>query len=504
MVKALEEGISLRRTPDAGSRRGRRATARARRSRSRRRWAKTASGAPTARCELPARTVFIAAGTQPNTMPAREHPAHFQLDGRYFQAAATSRASRCKPAAGSVQAGRRDVLHRARARRPLRQLLRRSAPVLLRQRGQGDGQRPSKAIRSSAGCSTRMRRLERSATPTFFAALSTASCAGHGAPACMRLTPTIVEVIVHAPAAARKLRARAVLPPAELRDALRAEVDGTRLTMEGIALTGAWVDPRAGPGLAHRAGDGRLVGSVRPARAGRAGGADGADRHAHARSRTAQTVILAGGGLGNAVLFSIGLALARAPARTVLYFAGYRKRHRPLQDRGDRGGRRRGGLVLRRGAGLRAAAARRTEPSSATSCRRCDAYATGALGEQPIAFADADRIIAIGSDRMMAGGGRGAARRAASRTSSRTQRAIGSINSPMQCMMKEICAQCLQPHRDPATGKTSYVFSCFNQDQPLDAVVFEALETRLAQNGVQEKLTAQWVLRCRERAGAAV
>ena len=32
-------------------------------------------------------------------------------------------------------------------------------------------------------------------------------------------------------------------------------------------------------------------------------------------------------------------------------------------------------------------------------------------------------------------------------------RAIGSINSPMQCMMKEICAQCLQPHRDPETGK---------------------------------------------------
>jgi len=24
--------------------------------------------------------------------------------------------------------------------------------------------------------------------------------------------------------------------------------------------------------------------------------------------------------------------------------------------------------------------------------------------------------------------------------------AIGSINSPMQCMMKEICRQCLQPH----------------------------------------------------------
>jgi hypothetical protein len=74
--------------------------------------------------------------------------------------------------------------------------------------------------------------------------------------------------------------------------------------------------------------------------------------------------------------------------------------------------------------------------------------------------------------------------------------AIGSINSPMQCMMKEICAQCLQPHVDPATGKTTYVFSCFNQDQPLDQVDFGALSQRLAQNGVQEKLTALWIDRC--------
>ena len=46
-------------------------------------------------------------------------------------------------------------------------------------------------------------------------------------------------------------------------------------------------------------------------------------------------------------------------------------------------------------------------------------------------------------------------------------------------MMKEICAQCLQPHVDPATGKTTYVFSCFNQDQPLDQVDFAALAQRL-------------------------
>jgi hypothetical protein len=75
-------------------------------------------------------------------------------------------------------------------------------------------------------------------------------------------------------------------------------------------------------------------------------------------------------------------------------------------------------------------------------------------------------------------------------------RAFGSINSPMQCMMKEICAQCLQPHVDPATGKRSYVFSCFNQDQPLDLVDFAGLDARLKQNSVQEKLTAQWIAHC--------
>jgi hypothetical protein len=76
-----------------------------------------------------------------------------------------------------------------------------------------------------------------------------------------------------------------------------------------------------------------------------------------------------------------------------------------------------------------------------------------------------------------------------------SHRAIGSINSPMQCMMKEICAQCLQPQRDPATGRTRYVFSCFNQDQALDDVDFPALAARLRQNAVQEKLTARWVAR---------
>jgi hypothetical protein len=117
------------------------------------------------------------------------------------------------------------------------------------------------------------------------------------------------------------------------------------------------------------------------------------------------------------------------------------------------------------------------------------------LGAQPIAFSAADRIIAIGSDRMMAAVAQ--ARHGVLKSFLKHSHvAIGSINSPMQCMMKEICAQCLQPHVDAATGKTTYVFSCFNQDQPLDEVDFGALSQRLAQNSVQEKLTALWIDRC--------
>ena len=60
-------------------------------------------------------------------------------------------------------------------------------------------------------------------------------------------------------------------------------------------------------------------------------------------------------------------------------------------------------------------------------------------------------------------------------------------------MMKEICAQCLQMHKDPESGIESVVFSCFNQDQDLDKVEFANLRARLSQNGVQEKLTRHWI-----------
>jgi hypothetical protein len=119
-------------------------------------------------------------------------------------------------------------------------------------------------------------------------------------------------------------------------------------------------------------------------------------------------------------------------------------------------------------------------------------YGKGEMGEPLIPLSKIDRIIAIGSDRMMAAVKD--ARHGVLQPLLRPDHiAIASINSPMQCMMKEVCAQCLQKHVDPKTGKETIIFSCLNQDQEMDHVDFKNLNTRLQQNTVQEKLSNLWL-----------
>src|SRR5262249_4595308 len=123
------------------------------------------------------------------------------------------------------------------------------------------------------------------------------------------------------------------------------------------------------------------------------------------------------------------------------------------------------------------------------------AYATGRLGRPEVRLSEVDRLIAIGSDRMMAAVAR--ARHGVLAPHLKPEHVgIGSINSPMQCMMKEVCAQCLQRHVDPLTGQEKeIVFSCFNQDQKLDEMDWDNLAARLRQNTVTEKLTNLWLER---------
>jgi hypothetical protein len=97
-----------------------------------------------------------------------------------------------------------------------------------------------------------------------------------------------------------------------------------------------------------------------------------------------------------------------------------------------------------------------------------------------VPLSEVHRIIAIGSDRMMAAV-RDARHGVLQPLLQPNHIAIASINSPMQCMMKEVCAQCLQKHVDPATGKETIIFSCLNQDQLMDRVDFKNLNTLAAE-----------------------
>ena len=68
-----------------------------------------------------------------------------------------------------------------------------------------------------------------------------------------------------------------------------------------------------------------------------------------------------------------------------------------------------------------------------------------------------------------------------------------SVYGPMQCMMKGVCAQCLQWQIDPETGvRTKAVYACSWQHQPLEIIDTHNLDERLSQNHMQEQLTRLW------------
>jgi NAD(P)H-flavin reductase len=260
--------------------------------------------------------------------------------------------------------------------------------------------------------------------------------------------------------------------------------------MEGLALTGAWVDVDKGllgTIVLEMGASSRLCAALVPGEPVVLMGPTGQPTEI----AKGETVLLCGGGLGNAVLFSIARAFKALGGR-VLYFAGYRRgedlfKREDIEQWTDQ-------IIWCTDSGASIAPHREQDKHfRGNIVRAMHAYGSGEMGGAPaISLSDVMRIIAIGSEGMM-----NAVREArhgilASMLDPR-HRAIGSINSPMQCMMKEVCAQCLQKLRDPVTGEERVVFTCFNQDQDLDAVDFRNLRERLRANSMQEKLTNAWL-----------
>jgi NADPH-dependent glutamate synthase beta subunit-like oxidoreductase/NAD(P)H-flavin reductase len=431
---------------------------------------------------LPARSILVAAGTQPNTVLGREEPQHVRIDGKYFQAfdedgrkVAPERIT--KPAAAhvlmSLRADGRAIsffgdLHPSFAGNVVKAMAsaKRGYPVVSRMLARLEP--------SALAPAALIARLNGELRATVHAV--------------NRLTPTIVEVVVRAPMAARAFKPGQFYRLQNY-ETLSRSADGTRLAKEGLALTGASVDRDHGllsTIVLEMGGSSDLCAQLA---AGEPVVLMGPTGHP-TDTPSGETVLLIGGGLGNAVLFSIGQAL-RANGSRVVYFAGYKR----AIDRYKVEEIERAADVIvwccDEAPGFRPDRAR-DKAFVGNIVAALDAYGSGALGEAPIPLGEVDRVVAIGSDGMMAAV-KHAREGMLAQHLKPGHKAIASINSPMQCMMKEICAQCLQVHRDPESGVESVVFSCFDQDQDLDRVDFDILRARLGQNGVQEKLTRLWI-----------
>jgi len=444
----------------------------------------------TGQIHLPAHTIFVAAGTQPNTVLAREFPEKFKLDGRYFQACdeqgepVTPERSNTKPAQAHVlQYKHHDGrfisffgdLHPSYSGNVVKAMgsAKQGYPVLSRVLSQV-------SAADKGNDQDFLARLSNDLRATIHQVI--------------RLTPTIIEVIVKAPTAARNFQPGQFYRLQNY-ETSASQVDGTRMAMEGLALTGAWVDAEQGllsTIVLEMGGSSQLCAALKPGEPVVLMGPTGTPTEIV----PGETVMLVGGGLGNAVLFSIGKAF-RSVGSKVLYFAGYKKmidryKVEDIEMAAD--------VVI--WCCDEAPGFIPDRPQDRTYVgnivQAIKAYASDELGQQDLAVNQVDRIIAIGSDRMMAAVA-GARHSELKPYMKPDHHAYGSINSPMQCMMKEICGQCIQEHFDITTGEKTYVFSCFNQDQKLDCVNFPGLNARLKQNTVQEKLTAQWIEHCLEQ-----
>ena len=451
--------------------------------------------------EVPLRSLFVAAGTSPNTIYESEHPDSFVMDKKFYQ---RYEPSSFEPMPTLVQMNDETG---PKVGKP--------APFTSYQRNgkyitfYGDNHpvyagNVVKAMASAKDGYPYITRLYqedvKTLTPEGQAARDQAfKSFKEGLDeqlkaeivAINRITSTIIEVIVRAPLAAKHFCPGQFYRVQNF-ESLAPIVQGTVLASEGLALTGAWVDKEQGliSLIALEMGSSsRLLAHWSPGDPVVVMGVTGAPTDIY----PGQTVALIGGGLGNAVLFSIGKAF-RSAGSQVIYFAGYRNREdvfkiEEIEAASD--------VIVWAVDNIPGnTAIEPTRPQDKTFVGNIVeamlAYATGDLGPTRVHLDDVDHMVVIGSDRMMA-----AVKEA------RFQQlkpyikphhhAIGSINSPMQCMMKGVCAQCLCKHIDPETGEEYFVYSCYNQDQELDRVDFTNLRARLRQNSVQEKLSGLWL-----------
>jgi NADPH-dependent glutamate synthase beta subunit-like oxidoreductase/NAD(P)H-flavin reductase len=304
-----------------------------------------------------------------------------------------------------------------------------------------------------------------------------------------RLNASVVELTVRAPLAAKRYQPGQFFR-VQTYETCSPTVNGTTLQTEVLALTGSQANREQGTValIVHEHGaSARIIGSLQAGDPIALMGPTGV----RARIAADEIVLIITEGFGHAHLRATGATL-RARGSRVIHVALFDSAE-SVYLRDDLEAASDATLwVTARGSPV---VVRRAEDCAATGefadvLRR---YAAGEWGAPPIALADVQQIMI--------------------QASSCTVRAFkhayagelkpfltlappvtAAVNTPIQCGLKGVCAQCLHYQIDPNTGlRTKAVFGCSWQDQPLEIVDLDNLDARLSQNRLQEHLSGLWL-----------
>jgi NADPH-dependent glutamate synthase beta subunit-like oxidoreductase/NAD(P)H-flavin reductase len=305
----------------------------------------------------------------------------------------------------------------------------------------------------------------------------------------IRLSNHVVEIFVKAPLLAKKtqvghiFRLQNYQPQSQSKSGKTQfkSLVATELTaMEGVALTALEVDRVNGVIRSIALESGASTNLIKNFKAGQACIFMGPSGQPTTIPRN-ETVVLVGGGRGNQPLTAIAKA-CKTNGCKVIFFAGYRKnsfvvRQKEMENCCDI-------LVFA------------VEEKPHLKLKRTHNFQFKGLVTEALQDyfrqnpQKIDRIFTIGNDDMMHEIARLRHKNLAASISG-AKIAIASLNSPMQCMLKGVCSQCLQKRKNKK-DEWEYFYACSQQDQNMDQIDFEHLHQRCRQNSLTEKISKFW------------
>lgn len=441
---------------------------------------------------LPARAVFVAAGTVPNTIYEREYPGTFGLDGNHFQThirhagalqpvqvAEHAKAREFGPFTSYKDFGRHvtfigdthPVFHGSVVKAIASSL--RSYPLVM----QALAQRPP-VDATDAEYDAFRERMD------YLLHAEVAEI--------RRDNAAMTEIWVRAPLAARNFRPGQFYR-LQTFESLSPVVEGTRLQVPLMTVSGTGVEDDTVRLMVLQGGAAaKLVNRLGPGDPLVLMGPTGAPTDIP----SGKTVMVVAGRWGAAVMLDIGAAL-RAAGNRVVYIAAFNAAADvDHQDELEAGADQ---IVWCTRAEPRIQA-RRPQDLSLVAADMVDLvrrYGEGAFdaaaGAPLVPLYEVDRLMVMGGTGLLKGF-QAALEAELKDLFSPEVEAVGTVGAPMQCMLKGVCAQCLQWQVDPETGeRTRAVFSCAEQDQPLAWIDLDNLAARQQQNRLGDCLTAQWV-----------